>query len=145
MINPLSDPTLEHLAKYLYEGLNRLEPRSLASYQILSGTTAPEIQALSKFPMLALHRIRCSGERLQNCTVGLEYILPVAALELQGASFRWVEETVSFLLSEYDLRGDAACKIKLGDLTSEARTVGRSGIVFQILEISFPIVDIVRL
>lgn len=111
--DPGTDPTLEDIAEWLHERLNEFEPGCVASTQVLTIAGNPavltDILNLSAYPFLGLHLIRATGENLEQCEGGIEYILPVNN-QNKKISLAWFGKALARALREYNdqLLGDDA-------------------------------------
>lgn len=132
------DATLEHLALYLMDGLNKMHPTAIAA--VRSFDDIPSDPA--SYPCLILHRTEEEGEALQRCEATIKYML-ISQVERQSrpGQFRWVGLAIAHLLRRYPYHEPQMKIVNLEDIRSRYRIGSLQNAVFPFLEIRFQFID----
>ena len=146
-ITPTHDPTLEHLALYLKEGLNEAARLHGSVCVVGVNTYSSLIQATDQFPLLQVYRMRSRGSSLDECQVEIAYYLPsMVEQQTLPAMCRWVEKTICGLLADYEYTDTVCLEFDLDTLRSEygigMRQIGTATVPFPGLKIQVMFKDL---
>jgi hypothetical protein len=143
MTSPATDESLEHLAQYLTDKLNTMQPQVIASWHIFDEIPTDP----AAYPALILHRTESRGEAFQQCSALLKYMmLNQTERRARPGLFRWLELAIAKCLREYEWIEDAPIRLRnLPSLRSRYRIGSAGNALFPFLEITLEFGDLTDL